>query len=690
MRAFHLAGLRSVGDRKAPQFRPSNIEPLVLPWWFSENDREIILAFYQQSLAEPPLARIAVDWYRSLGAVDRDFLRKTVERHGAGEYLVVVAIHNEEVGLDEVLAVPELQPFEHLAVTSERPLKGEMFGRLRELAGFVAETVGALYDERAEELSLPHEGRALLEPLIRVLINPVVVVEAYNALIDAHAESVTAKEQRSPAAAGFASEELRAKVYGRILGRLVSELPSQVVVALGAVARGSYGLFEVIDEASRVEVITALRARMLVREERPAKWSLVGWARWLEDEALRMAVVRRMELLEQPRALMGGAKAVLRWSHDGAEAPLGGALRDRVITTYAWLDEGQIGRVHDELAILEAEVESPAVNDEVRGYFWSAVGRLHTEGNRWTDAEKALRRSLRLLSVAGATKIVLSDTRADLARALQGEGRWREAEYEFLESLRLSREGGGSLFGRNHMARELDEDSFLRRAIERAGASLLPGATREGVRVGVPTRRWFAMRDSAIGLWENGRWSDAEPVFRQMLGFRGGGASSPIERSVVMECLARGLRDEGRWGEAEPLFHEALRLRTEAGATLVSRAVLVEHLARGLRDNGRWSEAEILFRHALRLQAAGRDTPIGLGITLYELALGMLANGREAEARAVFQDVQRCMEDASRETPGKRVWVLRQYARTLHVAHRHADAAYFETIADRIASRTPR
>ncbi len=68
-----------------------------------------------------------------------------------------------------------------------------------------------------------------------------------------------------------------------------------------------------------------------------------------------------------------------------------------------------------------------------------------------------------------------------------------------------------------------------------------------------------------------------------------------------MSALARGLRDNGRWDEAEPLFREALRLAEEGGDTPSSRGITLQAFARGLRDNGRVLEALEVEREAAAL-----------------------------------------------------------------------------------------
>ena len=66
-----------------------------------------------------------------------------------------------------------------------------------------------------------------------------------------------------------------------------------------------------------------------------------------------------------------------------------------------------------------------------------------------------------------------------------------------------------------------------------------------------------------------------------------------------MYQLACGLRDNGRWDEAEVLFREVLRLEEEGGPVATIRSVTLDALARGLREYGRPEKAERLLRETL-------------------------------------------------------------------------------------------
>lgn len=377
MHALHLIGMRGAGGRKL-RFYPTEQAPLVLPSWLPAGDREILLAFYQQILGDDLLPRVEVDWYKSLVLADRRFLRKVRERPDAGAYLVVVKVRGEGVAFEEVALQPELQQFEHLAIAGDYPVEGETYGRLQELTHFVRSTVEELYDEMVDELALRPDGNALLEPIVRTLLNPIHVVETHNALLDVQSEATP--------------PELHARAVHRlILPRLLSALPHSVAVALIAITlRGLEGMAEAMGEAQRAEALAALRARMLIRDGR-----LVRWAHWLEEPALRndLLDVAAEELRRIARPARGRtleAERVLGWleSSRGRRSSAPDPIREQLAKALALLDAGQLGRARDELSALERDVDSPGVADKTRADFWSTVARVRALEQREGSGER--------------------------------------------------------------------------------------------------------------------------------------------------------------------------------------------------------------------------------------------------------------------------------------------------------------
>ncbi len=365
MRALHLLGLRAPGGGKL-RFSPESDEPLLLPSWIPEGDRESILAFYQQVLADDTLPRIEIDWHRSLVPADRALLQNVRARHNSGDHLVVIRVRREGVVLEDILTEPEITAFRHVAITSEHTLEGESFGTLSWLTSAVALVVEELYDEMGAELGLRADGALLIEPLVRSLLNPILVVEAYNALIDVQAEKVPEALQRDA-------------IYRRILKSLLHGMNAHEVIGLAALAvRGMEGWRLAPLGAAREATWRALRHRLLVLDDK-----LTGWAVWLKEEAFHEVIADRLRAALTPtREIATSASEVLGWIDGrGPESLDQGEIKRRVEKIYDWLDEGRIEDARDELAVLEREVEAPGVKAEIKEVVLRAIGHLHGAEN---------------------------------------------------------------------------------------------------------------------------------------------------------------------------------------------------------------------------------------------------------------------------------------------------------------------
>jgi len=271
VRAFHLVGFRTV-EGVAPRLLNPSPSPLFLPWWIPALDREIIVAFYQQVLSEGVLPRIEVNWEPSgLNATERDFLRSMRARHGSTEFLVVVKIRKEGADLQEIIAQPELNAFQHLAVLSEFPLvQNATFGRLRELCALVAGATEDRYRELAQELSLPHEDGALLEPIVQAVLNPIWILEAYNDFLKLQHSGET--------------EELFEKTLALSIRRFSISLGINNNFFLSSL-KSNNPLAVNIHHVDKERNLILLRDAMLLRDEK-----LVGWAGLLNQHNARELV----------------------------------------------------------------------------------------------------------------------------------------------------------------------------------------------------------------------------------------------------------------------------------------------------------------------------------------------------------------------------------------------------------------
>ena len=122
-----------------------------------------------------------------------------------------------------------------------------------------------------------------------------------------------------------------------------------------------------------------------------------------------------------------------------------------------------------------------------------------------------------------------------------------------------------------------------------------------------------ALNEHALSLHEVGRFSEAEPLYRQALAIdeKTLGTEHP-DYATCLNNLAELLRETGRPAEAEPLYRQALAITEKTlGTGHPTYATRLNNLAGLLRETGRPAEAEPLYRQALAILVAvyGEDHP---------------------------------------------------------------------------------
>ncbi len=417
MRALHLLGLPAARRTKL-RYTPPTDEPLILPSWLPPADREILLSFYQQILGDAPLSRIEVDWDYSLLASDARFLRHVRLHHGAERDLLVVRVRRAGVDLHDVALPPEIAAFQFVAIACDHPALNETVGRLRELTELVSATAQDLYEELTEELALRADGVALIEPLVRTLLSPIPVLEAYNALIRLHGEPLSPDAHRDA-------------IFRSVLGRLLDDLPAEELAGLAALAlRGSKGFAEALGEQGN-NVDALLRARMVLLDGR-----LSGWARFLEEPSMREVVENRVRRLVAAPPPVESLATVHGWLAERRTGSTDDSSVDlSIVHAWGWITEGKLSRAAEMLTSLERRLDEPQVSDQNRGDFWNAVGLLRESERQWEEAELAYRRSLTFYERDGHSPS------SGRCRAFASWCRWAEAEPLFREALRLVEEG---------------------------------------------------------------------------------------------------------------------------------------------------------------------------------------------------------------------------------------------------------
>lgn len=295
MRAIHLLGLRGA-DGARLRFYPDDDAPLVLPWWIPERDREVLLAFYQQVIADDLLVRVEVEWVDGVPPHDLAFLASERRRHGAEDRMVVVRVRREGVDLHDVLGLPEIRAFRRVAVVCEHMAEHETVGMLLRLGRVATLAAEERYGQLAEELTLRDDGPLLLASIHQELLNPVVAIECFNRLVNVQIEGVAFESQRD-------------EVVTRTLRQLLSGLSGGELSVLTTVA--------ILRQAAPAmsPAVSALRSRMILRNS-----NLAGWATWLREaffinELTAHVDARRAKLLgiAEQCDLALAADALLRW-----------------------------------------------------------------------------------------------------------------------------------------------------------------------------------------------------------------------------------------------------------------------------------------------------------------------------------------------------------------------------------------
>jgi CHAT domain-containing protein/tetratricopeptide (TPR) repeat protein len=149
-----------------------------------------------------------------------------------------------------------------------------------------------------------------------------------------------------------------------------------------------------------------------------------------------------------------------------------------------------------------------------------------------------------------------------------------------------------------------------------------------------------SLRKLAWLLDYEGRYADAEPLARRALAIdekRLG--PEDLETAYSLDYLGCILNEEARFAEAEPMLRRALAIRQKRlAADHVRVGESFNDLGQLLGDTGRYAEAEPLIRQALAVyvRAQGPDTPTS-AVLLTHLAALVIRQGRYVEAESLLR-----------------------------------------------------
>ncbi len=131
---------------------------------------------------------------------------------------------------------------------------------------------------------------------------------------------------------------------------------------------------------------------------------------------------------------------------------------------------------------------------------------------------------------------------------------------------------------------------------------------------------------------ENGKlsgWGWEHPLTQQLLQPR-----TPTDQAGDLNNRAVSFRSQGRYAEAEPLFRQALEITEHAkGAEHPDIAIILNNLGELYYVQGRYAEAEPLYQRALSIKEKmlGPDD-LGLATTLENYAVLLARTNREDQA----------------------------------------------------------
>jgi tetratricopeptide (TPR) repeat protein len=223
---------------------------------------------------------------------------------------------------------------------------------------------------------------------------------------------------------------------------------------------------------------------------------------------------------------------------------------------------------------------------------------------RANEAERALTRSIAILTRAPSSSFLLQRALLDLAIIQAGAGRPAEAR----DTLALFHRTMGDRPLRYPLTRSLGavrltlgEHAGAAEALQQAVDELAPRA--EGVAV-----RELAGVLSRLGvcLLRLGRYPEAESVFvRQLAAERASQTPDGRDFGTALNNIAVALREQGRLADAEEYQREALRIQEAAvGCSHPTLANTLKNLGLILTKQGRRDEAIHTFRRALTITEA--------------------------------------------------------------------------------------
>src|SRR6516164_5056108 len=185
------------------------------------------------------------------------------------------------------------------------------------------------------------------------------------------------------------------------------------------------------------------------------------------------------------------------------------------------------------------------------------------------------------------------------------------------------------------------------------------------------------LNNLAVELFNSGRYSEAEPIFKRALAIREKtiGPNHP-DVAATLSYLASLYHKQGRYADAEPLFKRSLAIQEKVlGPDHPNVATYLNNLAALYYDQGRYADAEPLYKRslAIREKVLGPDHP-SVATSLNNLAELYENQGRYADAEPLFNRSLAIQEKVLGPDHPSVAASLNNLAELYHDQGRYADA----------------
>jgi eukaryotic-like serine/threonine-protein kinase len=284
-----------------------------------------------------------------------------------------------------------------------------------------------------------------------------------------------------------------------------------------------------------------------------------------------------------------------------------------------------------------ARADREAINAE------TGLARMLQAQGRFAEAERLYRQSLaRRRRLLGSEDLEVSESLRNLGALLTAQGKHSDAEPLYREALAMREK----LLGHEHLDvaaskqdlaglleaqwRFSEAEQYYRDVLALQRKSL--GSQRPEVANSVHNLAWV--------LQSRGKLSEAEPLYREALAMQRKllGIEHP-DFARTLSSLGSLLQAQGKLSEAEPLCRQVLALRRilhdNDGLDV---ATSIRNLASLTQAQGKFSEAEPLYREslAMRQRLLGDEHP-DVAASLRELAMFLQSQGRLGEAESLMR-----------------------------------------------------